>query len=501
MSKSVLAWLDETASKYSSKMLFNDTENSVTFRQFNEITKSVGTFLSDKIPVNSPVVVMSGRNVNTPAAYLGVVRAGCFYVPMDATMPVKRLNQILGVIKSSVMIVDRDNLKIAEKLDFDGEIFILEDIMETEADEATIVKRTENITENCPLYVIFTSGSTGVPKGVITSHRSLICYINAVTKVLDSNENDILGNQSPLDYIAAVRDIYIPLKTGASTVIIPKNEFAIPVKLFETLNSYKVNTICWSVAGIEIPAKLNGFSEGKPEYVEKVIFSGSVINGRYLGVWQENMPETRFINQYGPTETTASCTYFEVKDKADENTVLPIGKPYDDYDVFLLDEDNNPVENGAVGEICVTGPGVTLGYYGDFAKTSESFMQNPLNQNYREIIYKTGDLGHFEEDGNLYFNGRKDRQIKHMGHRVELGEIEKLAYEIEGIKSCYTLYDKPKALLYLFYTGEATPKEITIYFRGNLPAFMVPRKLINLDVLPTLPNGKIDTLELKKYFK
>lgn len=501
MTKTVLDWLNSTAVKYAEKVLFNDTENTLTFGKFDEFTKSVGTFLSDKIDVNSPVVVMSGRNVYTPCAYLGVVRSGCFYVPMDATMPVKRLNQILGVIKSSVMIVDRANLKIAEKLDFDGQLYILEDIMETAIDEELLKKRTENITENCPLYVIFTSGSTGVPKGVITSHRSLICYINAVTKVLESDDNDILGNQSPLDYIAAVRDIYIPIKTGASTVIIPKNEFAIPVKLFETLNNYKINTICWSVAGIEIPAKLSGFSESKPEYVKKVIFSGSVINGRYLGVWQENMPDTRFINQYGPTETTASCTYYEVKEKADETTVLPIGKPYDDYDIFLLDEDNNAVKDGEIGEICVKGPGVTLGYYGDFEKTSQSFMQNPLNSNYREIIYKTGDLGHFGDDGNLYFNGRKDRQIKHMGHRVELGEIEKLAYEIEGIKSCYSLYDKPNALLYLFYTGEATAKDITIYFRANLPAFMVPRKLINLDVLPTLPNGKIDKMELQKYFK
>ena len=501
MSSNVLSWLDNSAKNYRDKVLFNDTENSLTFGDFDKITKSVGTFLSDKVSVNSPVVVMSGRNVYTPAIYLGVVRSGCFYVPMDATMPVKRLNQILDVINSPVMVVDRANLKIAEKLNFDGEVIILEDIIDTKIREEILAERTACITENSPLYVIFTSGSTGVPKGVITSHRSLICYIDAVTKVLESNEKDVLGNQSPLDYIAAVRDIYIPLKTGASTVIISKNEFAIPVKLFETLNNYKVNTLCWSVAGIEIPAKLGGFAECKPEFVEKVIFSGSVINGRYLGVWQENMPNTRFINQYGPTETTASCTYFEVKERASEDTVLPIGKPYDNYSVFLLDENNCPVKNGEVGEICVTGPGVTLGYYGDAERTSQVFMQNPLNNNYREIIYKTGDLGHFEDDGNLYFNGRKDRQIKHMGHRVELGEIEKLAYEIDGIESCYALYEKPKALLYLFYTGSATAKEITIYFRGNLPAFMVPRKIINLEKLPTLPNGKVDTLELKKYFK
>ncbi len=501
MSKGVLSWLDNSQGKYGAKVLYNDTKNTVTFHDFNRKTKSIGTFLSNKICTNSPVAVLSGRNVNTPAAYLGVVRAGCFYVPMDPTMPVKRLNQILGVIKSKVMIVDSDNLKIAEKLDFKGKVFVLEDIIDTKINDDILLRRTADITESSPLYVVFTSGSTGVPKGVVTSHSSLICYINGICKVLNSNDKDVLGSQSPLDYIAAVRDIYIPLKTGASTVIIPKNEFAIPVKLFETLNKYKVNTLCWSVAGIEIPAKLKGFSQGKPEYVEKVVFSGSVINGKYLGIWQENMPNARFINQYGPTETTASCTYFEVVDKADENTVLPIGKPYDNYSVFLLDKKDNPVDKGKVGEICVAGPGVTLGYYGDFERTSQVFVQNPLNKNYREIIYKTGDLGHFGADGNLYFNGRKDRQIKHMGHRVELEEIERLAYEISGINSCYAIYDKTNALIYLFYTGKAVPKEITLYFRENFPAFMVPRKIINLNALPALPNGKVDKSRLEKYFK
>lgn len=501
MNHSVLNWLDSTAEKYADKTAFIDSNNKITFGEFNKISKSVGTFLAGMVSGSVPIVVMGGRHIITPAVFLGVVRAGCFYAPMDATMPIARLNQILGVIHAGIMLVDKTCLEIARNLDFDGEIIVIEDILNTPINEELLLKASSTILPTSPLYVIFTSGSTGIPKGVITSHQSLMYYIDAVGSVLDINDTDVLGNQSPFDYIAAVRDIYLPLKNGASTVIIPKNEFSMPMQLFRTLNTYKVTTLCWSVAGIELPAKLDGFSCSKPEYLKKVCFSGSVMPCKYLKIWQENLPDVLYVNQYGPTEATASCTYYVVKEKVDDSTVLPIGKPYDNYAVFLLNEDNTETAPGELGEICVKGPILALGYYGDTNRTNESFIQNPLNPNYREMIYKTGDLGRYRLDGNLEFHGRKDRQIKHMGHRIELGEIEKTAGEIEGIAECCALYHKEKELLYLFYTGNAISKEIVLHFRSVLPAFMVPRKVVKLDVFPRLPNGKLDLQTLKNYFK
>ncbi len=444
---------------------------------------------------------MSGRHVFTPACFLGAVRAGCFYAPMDGDMPVTRLNQILSVIKSDIMLVDKAHLEIAQSLNFDGKMVVMEDIMSTPADEELLKSREEGIVCTSPLYVIFTSGSTGVPKGVITSHQSLMTYIDSVGKVLSIDDTDVLGNQSPLDYIAAIRDIYLPITFGAQTFIIPKNEFAVPTQLFDTLNNEKITALCWSVAGVELPAKLGAFDVSKPEYLKKLCFSGSVMPCKYLKIWQENLPDVLYVNQYGPTEATASCTYYVVNEKVDDDTVLPIGKPYDNYRVFLLNEDNTPTEQGKTGEICVTGPILALGYYGNAEYTEKSFIQNPLNNNYRELIYKTGDLGSFDSDGLLQFHGRKDRQIKHLGHRIELGEIEETAKKIDGVTDCCSLYNKPKEHLYLFYTGEATSKDIVLYFRKNMPAFMVPRKLVNLDKLPTLPNGKLDMQTLKTYFK
>lgn len=501
METSVLCRLNAVAARYPGKTAFKDPENALTFAQFNDLTRSVGTFLAGKVPAGAPVAVMSGRHVYTPACFLGAVRAGCFYAPMDGDMPVTRLNQILGVIKADFMLVDREHLETARTLDFGGEIIVAEDIFDTPANDALLAQREAALVCTAPLYVIFTSGSTGVPKGVITSHQSLMTYIDAVSKVLDINDSDILGNQSPLDYIAAVRDIYFPISRGASTYIIPKNEFAVPTALFETLNREKITALCWSVAGVTLPAKLGAFDVLKPEHLKKLCFSGSVMPCKYLKIWQQNLPDVLYVNQYGPTEATASCTYYVVSEQVDDDTVLPIGKPYDNYRILLLTEDNKAVPDGETGEICVSGPILALGYYGNAAYTEKAFIQNPLNPNYRELIYRTGDLGSFAPDGSLLFHGRMDRQIKHLGHRIELGEIEEAAHKVEGVKDCCSLYNKPKEHLYLFYTGEATSKDIVLYFRKNLPAFMVPRKLVNLDRLPTLPNGKIDMQTLKSYFK
>ena len=495
---SVLNWLDETVRQYSDKIMFSDSENSMSFLEFDNFTKAVGTFLTSVICPGTPVIVMTGRHVFTPACYLGVVRAGCFYAPADASMPIPRLNQIMKVIKASLMIVDRQNLETAKKLDFDGKILIMED---TPPDGEALKAAENTLHEFSPLYVLFTSGSTGVPKGVVTSHNALMCYIDAVKKVLEIQEKDVLGNQSPLDYVAAIRDIYLPIRTGASMVIIPKNEFAMPVQLFDTLDKKRVTTLCWSAAGLELLAKLNAFAHRKPSHVKKVCFSGSVLQGKYLKIWKENLPDAMFINQYGPTEATASCTYYVVSGNVTDDTVLPIGKPYENYRVFLLNEEGGAVRNGEIGEICIGGPGLSLGYYGNSQKTVESFIQNPLNPNYRELIYRTGDLGRYNAEGLLEFHGRKDRQIKHLGHRIELDEIEETAKALSGVSDCCALYDGKNECLYLFYVGSVLSQEIVLYLRNTLPGFMVPRKVIRLDGMPALPNGKTDMQALKSHFK
>ncbi len=499
--KNVLEWLEQTAERLPAKTAFDDGNEQISFGDVREMAQKVGAGLLKILKdVNLPIAVLSGRNFYTPIAFLGVVYAGCFYAPLDATAPSGRLKTILQNLHPAVLIVSDEYQDLAAEL-LEGNPIpttSLEDLMQSEADDESKVrfcKIQEEMQPADPLYVIHTSGSSGVPKGVLTGHASLINYIDAYTKVMGITEEDILGNQSPLDYIAAIRDIYIPLKTGASTYIIPKKDFTAPALLFADMTEKKVTAIGWSVNALTIPANMGVFEKGRPEYLKKICFSGSVMPCKVLRVWQENLPDVKFVNQYGPTEATASCTYYEVPGRVKDEDVLPIGKPYDNYDVFLLNEDLSPTKEGEIGEICVGGPVLALEYINAPELTAKSFIPDPRGGD--GIIYKTGDLGSMAADGNLLFHGRKDRQIKHLGHRVELGEIEEAAKRVEGISECVSLYKEESEQIYLFYTGSATTKEIAVALRKTLPGFMVPRKFVLLEQMPELANGKVDMQSLK----
>ena len=520
MFTSIIDWLDEAVKIRPSKTIYIDPEEGdtpeakLTVKELDELTdrvaagilKAVQESVEPNILRESPIAVMTGRHRFTPVCFLGVAKAGGFYAPMEADLPEPRLIQILKVSEPGYVISDRENLdKTVDMVDQSGvkaKILVMEDLLNASIDGGVDIRSArDNLTESSPLYMIFTSGSTGMPKGVLTSHYSLMCYLDGLNEVIGLDDTDVLGNQSPLDYIAAVRDLYLPLMTGAETVIIPRNTTAMPEELFGVLNKYKVTTLCWSASGLEVLAKLGAFNSDTivpPKHIKRIVFSGSVMSGKYLMMWQKALPNTEFINQYGPTETTASCTYYRVKEQADEHTVLPIGKPYKHYKVFLMEEEGL---GDGVGEICVAGPALALGYYRNPEQTSKVFVTNPLCSGYDERIYLTGDLGRYNQDGDLEFLGRKDRQVKHLGHRIELVEIEGAAIKIDGVHNAISMYDGEKSLLYLFYTGEATSKDIALYFRSNMPAYMVPRKMVNLEEMPVLPNGKIDMNTLKGMMK
>ena len=557
--KNVLEWLEATVTKYSDKPAFSDTESSITFAQVYDIARNTGSYLIEKLGVDrTPVAVFAGRKMVTPAYFLGVVYAGRPYAPIDASLPDKRIEKILENLCPRAIVADRESLEHVESIvdelakseGFDRpQIFVAEDISrfewivgadgnckisestggavpgceeetddiaaenEKDTDGGVVAVRAGETDDNSlemlaavrrqmsmtdPLYIIYTSGSTGNPKGVMTSHLSLMTYINAYCDVMHIEESDVLGNQSPLDYIAAIRDIYLPLKTGCSTAIIPKEYFMEPNALFDYMNEKKVSSVGWSVSAFTILTSLGAFEETELKHLRKICFSGSVMPCRVLRKWQENLPEAHFVNQYGPTEATASCTYYIVDHTVEEDEVLPIGQAYDNYRVFLIDEHGNEPAVGEQGEICVCGPILALGYYNDWKRTEAAFTFNPLNKAYPERMYRTGDYGRLDEDGILHFCGRMDRQIKHMGHRVELDEVEHAANVVEGVAESCVIYNKAKEVLILFYTGDCDRRSLALALRDELPGFMVPRKIKKLEQLPKLPNGKYDMKKLEE---
>lgn len=496
--KNVLEWLEQTAGRLPDKYAFLDLEHKLTFQEVLRRARAIGSALAGHHWNQAPIPVFSGRNVYTPSAFLGVVYSGQAYIPIDAKLPDARIQKILEQIQPAIILSDAESYNIVRRFSGSAQVLITDELIHTEPDPELLNQIRSDMIETDPLYIIYTSGSTGKPKGVITSHHSLICYINAYSNVMEMEESDILGNQSPLDYIAAIRDIYLPLKHGCSTLIIPKEFFMEPNQLFACMNDYGVTSVGWSVSAFTIALALGAFEESELTTLKKICFSGSVMPAKCLRVWQKHLPAARFVNQYGPTEVTASCTYYVVDHLVSEEEILPIGKPYENYRVFILNDRNEEAAAGELGEICVSGPCLALGYYHDTERTRASFMQYPGNDRYREWIYRTGDIGLRRPDGLLEFHGRRDRQIKHMGHRVELDEIEYAASQIPEIKDSCCIYQPEKETLYLFYEGDFPKRELLLKLRKTLPGFMVPRKVQQMAELPRLSNGKIDRNSLKE---
>ena len=336
--KNVLEWLETSESVFPDKAVYMEDSKEITFHDVLCASQKIGTALAD-VNGTAPIAVISGRKVETITAYLGIVYSGHAYAPIDGKLPRYRIDIIVETLKPSAILADADNLALAEELAQGIPVFELEKAMQENTDEKKLQEIRRNMIMTDPLYVIFTSGSTGKPKGVITSHQSLICYIESYVSVMEIDENDRLGNQSPLDYIAAIRDIYVPLYKGCSSVIIPKEYFMEPNRLFDYMNEHKVTSVGWSVSAFTVALSLGAFEEVKLNTLKKICFSGSVMPASCLSVWQQNLPDAKFVNQYGPTEATASCTYYEVNHLVSQDEQLPIGIPYNNYRVFLLNED------------------------------------------------------------------------------------------------------------------------------------------------------------------
>ena len=495
MIKNVLEWLEMNSEN--DKVVYSDENNVISFKEVYERAKKIGSSLKEIKDV-SPIAIISGRKIETLYAYLGIVYSGHAYAPIDGGLPKSRIDVIIETLKPAAIIADNDNFELAKS--FSEKVFLIDDLVKGEINEIFLNEVRNRMIMTDPLYVIFTSGSTGKPKGVITSHQSLICYIESYVAVMEIDDMDVLGNQSPLDYIAAIRDIYIPLYKGCSTVIIPQAYFMQPDRLFEYMNSRRVTAVGWSVSALSVPVTLGAFQDVELKTLKKICFSGSIMPPSVIRLWQEYLPDAKYVNQYGPTEATASCTYYVVDHKVNEDEKLLIGKPYNNYKVFLLDENLQPTVDGEIGEICISGPILALGYYNDKERTEKSFVLNPNSNGYPELMYRTGDYGRLRADGMLEFHGRMDRQIKYMGHRVELDEIEYAAKQIEGINECIALYNEAMELIYLFYSGDIEKKTVVLALRAVLPMFMVPRKVEKIDIIPKLANGKVDMNKLKERF-
>ena len=254
-----------------------------------------------------------------------------------------------------------------------------------------------------------------------------------------------------------------------------------------------------------IISQLNIFRAAVPTSLKKVFFVGEVFQPKQLNRWKETLPEVQFVNLYGSSEIAGVCTFYEIPGIVSEDGGIPLGYALPGTDVFLLAESEQGYqrvyEPDKLGEICVRGPGLGLGYLNDFERTTEVFIQNPFQKSFEERIYRTGDLAKYDGQGRLCYVSRKDFQIKHMGHRIELPEIELKCNQISGVSKSACVYDDKRKRIYLFVEADQltiSSLEITEKLKSSLPAYMVPGKVKIVDEIPMNANGKIDRVRLAK---
>ena len=501
MQRNVLEYLEQIVNQVPDKIAYANEEMGYSFRQVYDYSRAVGTFLSKMSIYKEPIVVFMRKHPAEIVAFYGVIYSGNYYVPIDEEMPWHRIELIFENLKPRAVICDDDSSKLLEQLSYQGEIFLYKTMITYPAETSLLNMLRVRQLDTDPIYIVFTSGSTGIPKGVVACHRSVIDYVDTLSDILRVNQDTVFGIQVPLYVDACLKELYPTLKFGATAFLIPKNLFSFPLQLLEFMNEHKINTVCWVVSALTMISAFGALEREIPRYLHTIAFGSEVFVMKQYHIWKKHLPNARFINLYGPTEATGMSCYYEVEREFALDELLPIGKPFPNKEIILLDENNRLAQVGQEGEICIRGTGLTLGYYNNFEKTREVFVQNPLNQAYPELIYRTGDIGKYNDHGELMFVSRKDNQIKHMGHRIELGEIESAAGQLDEIKSACAVFDQVKKKIILYYVGDLTKAQVALSLKDKLPRYMIPNIIEALEEMPLTSNGKINRVLLKERYQ
>ncbi len=449
------------------------------------------------------------KSVDSIASIFGIMKCGAAYVPTDATAPMSRSATIFEDCRVSALIVDsaRSEKLAAElaKLGHEPPLLALEPTDEglpleqclaaLDADDPAPAAETVDCVADDLAYILYTSGSTGKPKGVILTHENGKSYVDWCTEVFEPTPEDRFSSHAPLHFDLSILDVYVPLQSGGTLVLISEALGKDPIRLAPLIAEHRLT--CWystpSILGLL--AQYGKLDQLDLSALRIINFAGEVFPVKHLRALHELLPEPRYFNLYGPTETNV-CTFFEIPSEIppDRTEPFPIGEVCSHCECIVIDENGERVAPGDEGELCVAGAPVTQGYWNLPERTAAAFYRDPDGRSW----YRTGDLVIEDETGDYIFQGRRDRMIKKRGYRIELGEIEACLYQQPDIEEAAVVAttDEGNVQVTAFLTlvGDQKPGIIALksFCSERIPAYMIPDRFVIRDRLPRTSTDKVD---------
>ncbi|MBT5549341.1 MAG: amino acid adenylation domain-containing protein [Nitrospina sp.] len=491
MQNLAIEYLQNSKNKFPDKTALVDDGQGITFNRLWDNSLALAYWINTEFHItNQPISVNLPKSIDAVIALLAIQLSGNIYVPLDIDTPAKRKEKILEVLGSDLMLE-----LIEGKFSLSGKI-LSNSYENTVEIESSVLEKLSTRKPKDPLYIIFTSGTTGTPKGVTISNASVIDYIDWAVETYKVTEAEIIGNQAPLFFDNSVLDLYLTFAKGCTLHLFPRDVLRFPAEFGTYISNHKINFIFFVPSLLSNLVALEIFKDYDLACLKKILFAGESMPLNTLKLLRSGFPSALLSNLYGPTEITVDAIYWVCEGNIENLNEVPLGKPCDNHQVIFLDEEEKPVTTpDKIAEICISGPGVALGYWKDAATTRGVFISNPESGKQDETIYKTGDLGYqSSKDGLIYMTGRKDNQFKHYGYRIEAGEIENALNQFEFILQSCVLYDSQKKRIMAFYTAgklESSPPFRNL-LSGILPQYMIPHSFHQLDQFPTTQNGKVD---------
>jgi amino acid adenylation domain-containing protein len=472
----------------------------ISYKDLNSAANRVARSLRGRnIGQKMVVAIYLERSIPMLSAMLGVLKAGCAYLPIDPTYPAARVAQTLEDARPAAIVTDTRLSAGLPPLPLEILLADLPQAAEPESNPPLLA------TADSLAYLMYTSGSTGKPKGVLVTHRNVIRLFTQTDPWFRFGENDVWTMFHSFAFDFSVWEIWGPLLTGGRLVIVPFEISRSTEEFYALLSEQRVTVLNQTPSAFSLIDQVEQAGPALPLALRTVIFGGEALQYRTLRDWFKRHGDRRpqLINMYGITETTVHVTYRVVTEAdAHAETDSLIGEPIPDLQIHLLDAELNPVADGEEGELCIGGAGVARGYLNRPELTAQRFVSDPFSPD-SGLLYRSGDLGRRRADGQLVYLGRNDSQVKINGFRIELGEVEAAIGEYPGVRQvCVVAHadhsGRQRLAAYFVSDSQIPAHALSVFLAERSPAQMIPAFYIQMESLPLTHNGKIDRAALPK---